>query len=246
MQGEGRFVKARIIEIFSSVQGEGLWVGRPQVFVRFHGCKLKCGYCDTPLTHHQIDSARIEFPPFSKKFENYPLEFDPDELNRQVRRFEIPSLAITGGEPLEQVNFLQKWLPTLEGKYDILLETSGVETEALKRVMGLVSIVSLDIKIPSATGETPFWEEHKKFINVALNKSCYAKVVFDEKITNEEIEHLMMLLHQYSSLPVVFQPVSPIQKRDIKRCLEIFWLFSQKFPDRVRFIPQTHKFLSIL
>lgn len=239
-------VKGRIIEIFSSIQGEGLWVGRPQVFVRFHGCKLKCGYCDTPLTHHQITSARVEFPPFSKKFENYPLEFTVDELNRQIKRFEIPSLAITGGEPLEQVDFLSAWLPTLEGKYDVLLETSGIETEGLKKIMGWVDIVSLDIKIPSATGEIAFWEEHKKFINAALAKPCYAKVVFDEKITDGEIEHLMMLLHRYSSLPVVFQPVSPIQKRDMKKCLEVFWLFSQKFPNRVRLIPQIHKFLAIL
>lgn len=239
-------MNGRIIEIFSSIQGEGLWVGRPQVFVRFHGCKLKCGYCDTPLTHHQITSARVEFPPFSRKFENYPLEFDLKELNRQIGRFEIPSLAITGGEPLEQVDFIEEWLPTLEGKYDILLETSGVETDALKRVMAFVHIVSLDIKIPSATGEAFFWEEHKKFISVALNKPCYAKVVFDERITDEEMEHLMMLLHQHSFLPMVFQPVSPIQKRDMKRCLEVFWLFSKKFPNRVRFIPQTHKFLSIL
>ncbi len=223
-----------------------MWVGRPQVFVRFHGCKLQCGYCDTPLTHHSITSAHVEFPPFSKKFENYPLAFTADELNRQLRRFEIPSLAITGGEPLEQVDFLREWLPTLEGKYDVLLETSGVEAEALQRVIGLVDMVSLDVKIPSATGEIPYWEEHQKFINVAVQKPCYAKVVFDEGMNDQEINELKNLMETFPSLCFVFQPVSPLPRRDMKRIFAVFGRFSALFPKQVRLIPQTHKFLSIL
>ncbi len=42
-------MNARISEIFYSLQGEGLCVGVPQVFVRFWGCNLSCGWCDTPI-----------------------------------------------------------------------------------------------------------------------------------------------------------------------------------------------------
>ena len=38
---------APIIEIFSSIQGEGLLIGERQIFVRFAGCNLDCTYCDT-------------------------------------------------------------------------------------------------------------------------------------------------------------------------------------------------------
>ena len=41
-------MKAPIIEVFSSIQGEGLLIGRRQIFVRFAGCNLNCNYCDTP------------------------------------------------------------------------------------------------------------------------------------------------------------------------------------------------------
>ena len=39
-----------IIEIFSTIQGEGKYVGCRQVFLRLEGCNLHCSYCDTDST----------------------------------------------------------------------------------------------------------------------------------------------------------------------------------------------------
>ena len=38
---------ANLIEIFSSVQGEGKYVGCRQIFIRSAECNLNCAYCDT-------------------------------------------------------------------------------------------------------------------------------------------------------------------------------------------------------
>ena len=38
----------RVVEIFRSIQGEGLLTGADSLFVRTSGCNLRCAYCDTP------------------------------------------------------------------------------------------------------------------------------------------------------------------------------------------------------
>ena len=37
---------ADILEIFSSLQGEGPFAGVKQIFIRFNKCNLTCRYCD--------------------------------------------------------------------------------------------------------------------------------------------------------------------------------------------------------
>lgn len=238
--------KAKIAEIFSSVQGEGLWVGCPQVFVRFHGCGLECAYCDTRQAQSSAAFSRIEYPPFSGKFKKHSLEFSAEEMSSLVGRYGVSSLALTGGEPLEQSDFICCWLERLDKKYTVLLETGGVEVEGLKKVISLVDMVSLDVKIPSATGGATLWDIHDRFIRIAQKKPCCAKVVYDENMTTVEMAELNRLMQKYRAVTFIFQPVSPIRKRDLSRCLEIFGFFSHFFPDRVRFIPQMHKFLRLL
>ena len=41
---------ARVVEVFSSIQGEGVCLGHRQIFVRLGGCNLHCDYCDEPDT----------------------------------------------------------------------------------------------------------------------------------------------------------------------------------------------------
>jgi len=94
--------KVFVKEIFSSIQGEGLYAGEKQLFVRFCGCNLRCDFCDTDFSR---EGAR---------------EFSVAELKREILSLEPQTVSLTGGEPLLCVSFLNELLP-LDRK--IYLET---------------------------------------------------------------------------------------------------------------------------
>jgi len=86
-------VKGKIAEVFSSVQGEGLYFGEDQIFVRFFGCNLKCKFCDTPLDRFT--------------------EYEPAELLDELKLYhhdDRRTVSFTGGEPLLQRYFLKESL----------------------------------------------------------------------------------------------------------------------------------------
>jgi len=92
-------MKAKITEVFSSVQGEGKFVGLSQVFVRFFECHMHCVWCDTP---HSIGDT-------TRKFDRYSV----DELYGKINELwdNCHSVSLTGGEPLLHIAFLKELLP---------------------------------------------------------------------------------------------------------------------------------------
>ena len=50
----------KVIEIFTSLQGEGVLMGTPTTFVRFEGCNLDCQWCDTKYAREGSPCFRRE------------------------------------------------------------------------------------------------------------------------------------------------------------------------------------------
>ncbi|PLX95348.1 MAG: 7-carboxy-7-deazaguanine synthase QueE, partial [Desulfuromonas sp.] len=59
-----------MIELFSSIQGEGVFLGERQAFLRLAGCNLDCAYCDTPFV--PTSHCRVEETPGSGVFYDLP------------------------------------------------------------------------------------------------------------------------------------------------------------------------------
>jgi 7-carboxy-7-deazaguanine synthase len=122
----------RVTEIFFSIQGEGSRAGRPCVFVRFTGCDLRCGYCDTAYAFHGGE------------------ERSRDEILAEVARHPSRFVCLTGGEPM-----LQRELPALAEElvargYEVAVETHGQRPlDALPPAV----IRIVDVKTPGS-GET--------------------------------------------------------------------------------------------
>lgn len=243
--------RTSIIEVFSSLQGEGPYVGQEQLFVRFQGCSLSCRFCDTPASFVDNPECRVEQPPRSKQFKRYPNPLSVEALNEIIAGFpETTTIAVTGGEPLEQSHFLRSWLPTVAGQYRILLETAGIHAASLQDVRSEVDVISMDIKLPSVTGMRAYWPEHRAFVAGAGDTELYVKAVVSAETTEADLDTAVDLVAGHSrQIPFILQPASPFARfRAVPSPLQL-----SRWRDRaarrlsdVRVIPQLHKTLRIL
>ena len=183
--------KAKINEIFDSIQGEGPYIGYRQLFVRFCGCNLLCNYCDTEFNQGDMYSV--------------------SELLNKVKSFDlehIHSVSLTGGEPLLQYEFLKDFLPEIKKTgAKIYLETNGTLTKALKNVLEYIDIISMDFKIDSSAKIGDIYSSHDEFLKTAkeAQKEVFAKLVFDENIKDYEINECVSLAKKYD-IPLILQP----------------------------------------
>ncbi len=81
----------RISEIFYSIQGEGIYQGRPMIFIRTQGCNLAkeyggCVWCDTRYAQSYTPGEERSIPAILSHLAKYP--------SRRI--------CLTGGEPLSQ------------------------------------------------------------------------------------------------------------------------------------------------
>ena len=202
-------------EIYTSIQGEGLLVGTPSVFIRLQGCNLRCPWCD------QKEALT---------FSNYGLPVV--DIVNAVKRFPFRHAVITGGEPMAHQGVGELAKSLLEEGFSVQIETNGtLWVESLENIAENIHITCS----PKAVA--------RYFIHPKVGK--YAKelkFVVDEELT-EEILLRKEFVSFLRSRSVVLQPES--NRGDMfKKALRIQEGLAKK-GFYVRVIPQTHKFLGI-
>jgi len=245
---------ANLLELFSSIQGEGVYVGQRQIFLRFHGCNMTCAYCDT-VTTDVPTHCLIESTPGRRDFQHLANPVSLERVVAHLSRWQTgwpgihQSISLTGGEPLLKLEIIQEWLPELHRLHPLYLETNGVLHNALSRVIQHIDIISMDIKLPSSAGCDPMWDHHSNFLAVAREKKVFVKVVVNSHTEEWEITRAAELVaNQDRRIPFVLQPetgrdqavtINPLI------LLEFQEILSALLTD-VRVIPQTHKFIGQL
>ncbi len=222
-------IKAKVSDLFVSVQGEGTFVGVRQVFVRLSGCNLNCNGCDTDYSFR-----------FTADWKDI---LDFIEQNNPIH-----SVAITGGEPLLQYQFLSQFLPRLKDRgYKVYLETNATLPDAYSLVANWIDVVSADVKIPSVWNIGEQWDVHRRFLTqVSLKSMLIAKVVLSSKVQEEDFEPLVDLLFSIRrDMIVVLQPMWPVDELCLKICMLWQERLMRVLDKEVRVVPQVHKFLGV-
>lgn len=262
---ERRQPKARLVEIFSSIQGEAELIGVRQIFVRFFGCNLRCAWCDSPesLTAPKgpLLPGRVETSPGRGEFrlvENAVSLDDVLEAIRDLARVPHHSVSFTGGEPLLHARFLEALLPQVRAfGLPTYLETNGLLADHLRRVVEHLDWVAMDLKPPSCTYDpTPNWlSQHREFLRAVQQRGpggpgLFAKLIVSADADETEVRSAFQLLAEEApSVSLTLQPVTPFgtvqAAPDIEAMLR-WHAIASEYVALVRVLPQLHKLIQVL
>ncbi|AMV72309.1 7-cyano-7-deazaguanine synthase [Desulfuromonas sp. DDH964] len=242
----------QLLELFSSIQGEGLLVGCRQIFLRLAGCNLDCAYCDTPFA--ATANCRVEESPGGGQFISLPNPVALDTLIRIIHSWcRQPSgvhhsISLTGGEPLAQAALLADWLPVLRKLLPTYLETNGTLPQALEPLLPHLDWIAMDIKLASLSGVATPWATHREFLRLAATRDCFVKAVVGEETPLAEVTEAAQLVAGVApQCELILQPVTREGKPMLtpRQLLDLQGAAARHHP-RVRIIPQTHRFIGLL
>jgi 7-carboxy-7-deazaguanine synthase len=193
----------RVSEIFRSLQGEGVLIGTPTVFIRTVGCNLECSWCDTEYAREGGKELSIE------------------QIMTELDKHKTQFICLTGGEPLIQKDVI-KLLDTLVDKcYHITLETNGsLPLEEVPCAENM--LISMDIKCPSSGMEERMLMSNIELLSPA-DQLKFVVADIDDLMYAEDI----LKNHEVRS-NVIFTPVGGMELEPVAR-----FVLSRKINARV-------------
>ena len=209
----------KVVEIFESINGEGMRAGELAVFVRMKGCNLSCNYCDTMWANE----ADCEFEGMTA-----------DRIVERVKKSGIKNVTLTGGEPLLQKD-ADKLLELFSEENNIRVE---IETNGSVNLSPFLKYentsFTMDYKLPESDMEKYMDLENFKILRKKDTLKFVASSVNDLKKAKDIIEKYDLI----GRVNIIFSPVfGKIELTDI-----VDFLKDNKLND-VRMQLQMHKFI---
>jgi organic radical activating enzyme len=260
---------APVMEVFASIQGEGAFVGEPQVFLRLRGCPMRCRWCDTPGSWRvgPADRARVAATPDrggARKEAPWATPFQAACWIAEVEPGTPRTVSVTGGEPLLWPGFLLG-LRSMLSPRRLHLETAGAHPRTLARVIDAFDHVSLDLKpegdldppeeVEGADAGEPAprtaseWRAAREacLALVAGRDACAKIVVSGERSPDDFAPLLEEVERRAPELPVYLTPATPVGGSSAPEPATIASLVEMA-RDRdlaIRVVPQVHRMLGI-
>ncbi|MDD1769895.1 MAG: radical SAM protein [Methanomassiliicoccales archaeon] len=160
----------KVKELFRSLQGEGVLIGTPTVFVRTVGCNLDCEWCDTEYAREGGEEMSVE------------------QILKRIEELGTRFVCLTGGEPLLQKDAIKLIDKLVDRCYHVTVETNGsLPLEDIPCAENV--LISMDIKCPSSGMQDQMLfdniellspADQLKFIVADMKDLLYAAKVIEE------------------------------------------------------------------
>jgi organic radical activating enzyme len=241
-------VSGNLLEIFVSVQGEGIHLGERHLFVRMFGCNLRCSYCDTPLGDEPPKEFPVDLPGIARRLANPVPAHVLAALIVEHLPKGISCISFTGGEPLHQPDFLRALASGLKSLAKsvlprFFLETNGALPSVLESVHPLFDVIAMDIKLPSVSKCEPLWDAHRRFLSIAPAKT-FVKVVVGRGMADSDFTKAVDIVASVDAgVTFVIQPVWPLEVSS-SRLIQLQEKALSRLSD-VRIIVQQHEILGL-
>lgn len=180
----------KVYSIFRSLQGEGLSIGSPTVFIRTSGCPLRCTYCDTTQAYDKGEEMSLE------------------QIMKKVSKLKAKHVCLTGGEPMMQREAPKLVQMLVDEGYMVVLETNGAMLlDELPCVETLT--ISMDIKCPSSGESSKMLFENIEI----LGPTDQLKLIISD---GRDYEYAKEVLRKYApKCEVIFTPVGGTDLKDL-------------------------------
>jgi 7-carboxy-7-deazaguanine synthase len=240
MQRTENKARARVSEIFTSIEGEGIFVGKKTLFIRFSGCYLKCRWCDTKYAL-PLDSGT-----------DYQIDEIKDLIIKELRPFTY-KVNFTGGEPLLQTEAVIELADFIKKQTNLktYMESSCFDSELFSKVLPYIDICKIEFKTDDSNVV-----EDEEYDNLLLNeirclelavesnKATYIKIVVTNSTNLESFKNLVYNISKRIKpsdiLGFIIQPSFGIDQPTVNKLLDTYDIVEPMFPE-VRIIPQLHK-----
>lgn len=240
MQSAENMTRVRVSEIFTSFEGEGVFVGKKTLFIRLSGCHLKCRWCDTKYAL-PLDSGT-----------DYELNEVKDLIVKQLQPFTY-KVNFTGGEPLLQTDAVVQLADFIKTHTNLrtYIESSCFDSELFSKILPYMDICKVefkteDSKVVDDGDYDDLLRNEFRCLELAVknNKTTYIKIVVTNSTNLESFKNLVYNISKKIDpsyiTSFVIQPSYGIDQPTINKLLDTYDIVQPMFPE-VRIIPQLHK-----
>ncbi|MDT7886554.1 MAG: 7-carboxy-7-deazaguanine synthase QueE [Thermoproteota archaeon] len=220
-------MKLPISEIFFSIQGEGVNIGKPSIFIRFYFCNLSCIWCDSKYTWENQDKAKEGIDYFL---------MDIQEILNYISKFDCNRVVITGGEPLLHQEKLKNLLKELKNKgFYIEIETNGT-IKPKEEIIKLVDLFNVSPKLSNSKVDYKLRIRNEVLkVFSEINNSIFKFVICDIKDL-DEVDELVKKLN-INKEKVYLMPEGTDEKTIKERSL---WLIDESKKRNYNFTTRLH------